>query len=723
MKNRLLALREASRIPLYANANALVANQASSAVLGLIYWMLAAHLYHVDTVGASSAVISTLLLLSAIAQLGLGTGMVRFLPRAGTDTRRLILLSYGAVILTSAVFALGFALLGGALELKGVMGRGLLQGTFAVLATVSWSVFYLQDAVLKGLRRAKWVFIDNLLYNLAKIATLVIGATYLARAGIVGSWFLPTPIMIALIGWMIFGVFTRPENIVPAPAGGIRLTLREVATSAGGDHVGSLVAEAAVRLLPLLVVAVLGVAENAYFYQAWLVATPIALFASSMADSFSAEAATNRPSIGRYSRDILRHMALLILPVAAILAIGAPLVLTLFGKTYAAEGTVLLRWLCLSSPLVIFNAWYLAYLRVMGRIKRVVWVQVLAALVLIALSYLLVHPLGVAGVGIAWLVSQTAQAIFGLADARGVLLGHAPVDCGGPDLIDGAIVVAPHLDDAALSCGGGITRLVGAGIPVTVVSVFTADQAPGVPRSPLSRYALATWGSGDGSFSSRRAEDRAAMGVLGARFEHLGQLDVIFRRSKAGEPLYREPISAPAPDDVESLLPRLVAALRDSAVGSTPNATVFCPMAAYGHVDHTLTREAVEQVVDAARITYYDEYPYCARWGTIVADASGPHGWQLHGLALLAAEIDVRIAAIGCYESQLRGLFPSPIERFGAILLRRVPVVGRMWVPRSDVEKSRARMASRVMIDSAGVGGERYCWSPESTTPFPPAPG
>ena len=358
-------------------------------------------------------------------------------------------------------------------------------------------------------------------------------------------------------------------------------------------------------------------------------------------------------------------MALLILPVAALLAVAAPLVLTLFGRTYAAEGTVLLRWLCLSSPLVIFNAWYLAYLRVTGRIKRVVWLQVLAAAVLIALSYLLIHPLGVAGVGIAWLISQAAEAIFGLADARGVLLGHAPSDPGGPVLIDGAIFVSPHLDDAALSCGGGITRLVGAGIPVTVVSIFTADPPAEVSLSPLARYALATWVSSDRSFSSRRAEDRAAMGVLGARSEHLGELDVIFRRSKSGEPLYREPISAPAPDDVESLLPRLVAALQDSAVGTTPNATVFCPMAAYGHVDHTLAREAVEQVVDGARITYYDEYPYCARWGASNADATGPHGWQLHELPLAAVEIETRIAAIGCYESQLRGLFPSHSSGLG----------------------------------------------------------
>ena len=283
-----------------------------------------------------------------------------------------------------------------------------------------------------------------------------------------------------------------------------------------------------------------------------------------------------------------------------------------------------------------------------------------------------------------------------------------------------AVFVSPHLDDAALSCGGGIARLVGSGIPVTVVTLFTADQPQGMPLSPLARHALVTWGSSEHLFSDRRAEDRAAMGVLGARFEHLDQLDVIFRRSKSGEPLYRGPISAPAPDDIELLLPRLVTAVQDSAVGTTPEATVFCPMAACGHVDHTLAREAVEQVVDGTRIVYYDEYPYCARPGAPVAGATSPDGWRLYELALSAQEIEARVTATACYKSQLRGLFPSPIEQFGTILSHRVPLVRRGWVPSPNHDASRRRMASRIIIDTAGIGGERYCWSLEATTPFPP---
>jgi len=430
MTVRFRDLKRIIQTPLYANAYALVANQAISAVLGLLYWMLAARLYGVDTVGASSLAISMLLLVSGIAQLGLGDGMKRFLPRAGLQTRRLIVLSYGAVIAASVLLSVSAVALRGVLNLSDVLGRGSFLAAWMVLAAVLWAIFVLQDAVLVGLRQAKWVLIENTLYNIMKIAFLVLGARYLAKAGIVGSWFLPAPIGIALVTWLVFGVYTRADRIELPPASGLRLTVREVAASSGGDHIGSLVAEAASRLLPLLIVTVLGTAANAYFFQAWLIKATLGLVASAMAGSFTAEAAADMPRISRHSRDILRHMAMLIIPVSLVIGVGAPLILTLFGKSYAAEGATLLRWLCLASPLLVFNNWYLAYARVVGRIQRIILVQTVGAVLLLGLSYAFLHPLGITGVGIAWILSQSATAVVGLLDSRSVLFGAGHVEGG-----------------------------------------------------------------------------------------------------------------------------------------------------------------------------------------------------------------------------------------------------------------------------------------------------
>jgi O-antigen/teichoic acid export membrane protein len=208
--------------------------------------------------------------------------------------------------------------------------------------------------------------------------------------------------------------------------------VREVATSSGGDHVGSLVAEAASRLLPLLIIAILGDVTTGYFTTAWLVATTLGLLAGGMTGSFTAEAAGDRANIGRYSRHIMRYMAVIVLPAAAILGIGAPIILTMFGKSYAAEGATLLRWLCLASPLVVFNTWYIAYARVVGRIPQVIWIQSVSSALLLGLSYLLLQPLGVAGVGVAWLLSQTVVAIIGLLSSRDIVFPDKSARGGAP---------------------------------------------------------------------------------------------------------------------------------------------------------------------------------------------------------------------------------------------------------------------------------------------------
>ena len=77
----------------------------------------------------------------------------------------------------------------------------------------------------------------------------------------------------------------------------------------------------------------------------------------------------------------------------------------------------------------------------------------------------------------------------------------------------------------------------------------------------------------------------------------------------------------PASEDLERFLPQIIAALNDSALAAHPDARVFCPAGTGGHVDHVLTRQAVEQVVNRDAIVYYDEYPYSAR-PTVSASAT-----------------------------------------------------------------------------------------------------
>ena len=170
-------------------------------------------------------------------------------------------------------------------------------------------------------------------------------------------------------------------------------------------------------LLPLLVLNQLGPQANAYFAQPWLIASSLQLIAGNMAVSLTVEAATDRAQLAGYTRRALVHSARLLVPLVALMLIGAPYLLQLFGREYADEGAGLLRLLALGALPNLVNMLYLSVARVRNRVGTIVAVQAALCALALGLSYPLLHWYGIMGVGIAWLSSQTLVAA-GIALAR-----------------------------------------------------------------------------------------------------------------------------------------------------------------------------------------------------------------------------------------------------------------------------------------------------------------
>ena len=89
------------RTPLFTNAFYLWANTAGAVVAGFAFWALVARLYDTDEVGLGSAALSIAVLLATFSHLGLGMGLIRFLPGSGEGGPRLA----NAAFTTSAVAA------------------------------------------------------------------------------------------------------------------------------------------------------------------------------------------------------------------------------------------------------------------------------------------------------------------------------------------------------------------------------------------------------------------------------------------------------------------------------------------------------------------------------------------------------------------------------------------------------------------------------------------
>jgi O-antigen/teichoic acid export membrane protein len=403
------------RSPIYSRAYALIISSASTAVLGFVYWTLAARLYSAHDLGVNAALISTMMFLSYVSQLGLAGALTRFIPTAGRATTRLILGSYGLAVLVSGAVASIF-ILGARIWASGV--RQLIDSPAAIAwflaAAMAWSLFALQDAVLTGLRRTVWVPIENTIFAVVKILVLVALAGSLTGAGVYVSWTVPAALSIVPINIMIFRWFL-PSHVShhggTEPEGSPGLIARYLAS----DYGGSLLVSASTSLLPLIVLATAGASASAYYYIAWTVAYSLQMFSVNMAISLSVEGAGQRSQVGRAMRRMLKLLVGLQLPLAVLIAIFAPVILQIFGRGYSDEGAMLLRLLALGVFPHGVNMVCLGVARVRRQLRVIFAIQAAQAGSFLALAIVLMPEMGITGAGAAFLLGQSAVALVAFA--------------------------------------------------------------------------------------------------------------------------------------------------------------------------------------------------------------------------------------------------------------------------------------------------------------------
>ena len=213
--------------------------------------------------------------------------------------------------------------------------------------------------------------------------------------------------------------------------------------------------------------------------------------------------------------------------------------------------------------------------------------------------------------------------------------------------------------------------------------------------------------------------------MLGAQSAHLGLVDASYRRKADGKPVYtKNTVGVPVdPDDwkcYEPIVREKLEELMLTYVGD--DVQVFCPLGVGGHVDHIIVRQVVEALGAPQHITYYEDYPYAGQSNTIHLrlNSGAARDWRPMPIALTPAEVQARITAIGCFESQVPGLFPSLFERVQEIARARLPGIDNHLNFLPSSRASHKRMVASLTAYIARVGGERY-WQSETRAQALPA--
>ncbi|QZT62303.1 glycosyltransferase [Mycolicibacterium austroafricanum] len=395
------------RNPLLRNGYLLSISSASGAAIGFGYWAVAARKYDAASVGSNSAAISMMVLVATVAQLNLASAMVRFVPTAGRHTARFVAKSclvsgcLAVVVATSAVVIVRV------LAPDTVFLSGVWPAALFVMGTVVYSLFVIQNGILVGLHRAGLVPAVNIAMAVAKLGVVIAVAATLPFHGIFTSWVVSLGVVVLALGAYLFG-WAIPEHHrrnqiddLPPP--------RQIRRFVAFDYAGSISSIGSIDLMPIMVVVVLGAAPNAYFAIAWVIAYSLHLLNSNMGTSLVAETAGNLARLPHSVRHVLTHTLKLLIPAVILTILAAPLLLSIFGPDYGAATTSLQLLALAAIPnLVVSTA--ISSARAQRRLGFLLSIQLIQCVVVLTLTWVLLHAIGLTGAGLAWLIAQSAMA-------------------------------------------------------------------------------------------------------------------------------------------------------------------------------------------------------------------------------------------------------------------------------------------------------------------------
>jgi O-antigen/teichoic acid export membrane protein len=396
--------------PLYRGTLLLLINSGLLAALGFVFWTLAAREYPASAVGAFSGINSGISLFSAVASLGLQNLVTRHIA-SSANPRGLMLLVVGAItvlgsaLCTFVVLAFG-SYLPASLQLQS-HGRSAALFTALVICTSLNSVL---NSGLVAIRAPGAVLWTNLVGAIARLTSLVALAS-LRSSGLVFS---------LGIGLFLSTVLSLPPFVARTPKGkGITEatgTIRSYLATSASTYIATIFGVLPSTAVPLIVIARLGTTKTAPFALALLVSGFLNIIPSTVAQVLFAEASRRDVSLSEQLRKAIKAIYIILLPALLLIELAAPLIMHLFGASYAAQGANALRILSLATLVTAGNYLVDSILIATDRGGAYLFMNAAnAALVLFLVNALVGR--GIAGGATGYAVAQAASMLLGLAVA------------------------------------------------------------------------------------------------------------------------------------------------------------------------------------------------------------------------------------------------------------------------------------------------------------------
>ncbi|MGV9712538.1 lipopolysaccharide biosynthesis protein [Gordonia sp. NPDC003424] len=377
---------------------AIMTSSLATGALGFVFWTIAARGYTAAEVGRASAIISSATLMATLSNLSINSLYERFLPVAGAQAQRMVVLGRWVVIVMAVLLGVGFVALGPRALFTQPGEMWLYPIAVAILG-----VFAIQDSVLIGLGRSRTVATKNVTQSTVKLVLVAALIPLGTASAVVWAWVVPALVIALWIGWAAIRPSARAMTGPP-----ILPRRTEIAHFYAGSFAMTAVGVVVPLVVPLVIVATLGTEMNAYFTMCWLVINTAAILLNATSAPFVATASEPGSDLRQATSRFIALCGGAGLIGCILLIITAPWILAIMGPQYAAEGTDLIRLMALTLPTVSFVTIYTALARVERRLRLAVVVQIVFGTVVVTGIAFAAGRWGIDGVAYVYLTADVA---------------------------------------------------------------------------------------------------------------------------------------------------------------------------------------------------------------------------------------------------------------------------------------------------------------------------
>ena len=397
-------IRKLSKDSLIKNSIYLIMASFFSVIIGFFFWIIAARYYTQNDIGMTSAIISSMSLISIISLVGFPTALIFYLPRF-KDVNKIInsciILSALISIILSLVFIAGLKIW--APDIEQIFNNLELILAFVIITTMVTISAIMSGSFTAGRRSSFHMFKENI-FGIIKIFPLIL-FTGFGAMGIFLSWGLGLMIAIT-IGFILLNKLWKYS-----PSLKFDPIIKNMAGFSAGNYVAGIFYSLPRMIFPIMILNLISSESAGYFFIAMTVAGLLYGISQSMSNSLLAES-SNGEDLWKSVRKAIRLNLLLLIPGILLFIIFGKFVLNMFNHNYGENASTVLIILALASiPLSMinmFNTVRNAQKRVMSTVK----INAIVAIITIILSIPLMKTTGIEGAALAYLIANTVGAII-----------------------------------------------------------------------------------------------------------------------------------------------------------------------------------------------------------------------------------------------------------------------------------------------------------------------